>query len=104
MHSVIDNIIIKSKRPKKSERIVLNPDYTMLLHPDVSDTMSKKICDAINNLYMSDLDFQKDHEEFKYGLIRRECKLIKAEDVYAKAKTYFHPDTPDKFMEALFSR
>ena len=76
----------------------------MLLHPDVSESMSIKICDAINNLYLIDLDFQKDHEEFKYGLIRRECKLIKSEHVYAKAKTYFQPETPYRFMEALFSR
>ena len=76
----------------------------MLLHPDVSENMSIKICNAISNLYLSDLDFQKDHEEFKYGVIRRECKLVQTENIYAKAKTYFQPETPDRFMEALFSR
>ena len=29
---------------------------------------------------------------------------MKPEDVYAKALTYFKPKTPDRFMEALFSR
>jgi hypothetical protein len=29
---------------------------------------------------------------------------LKPEDVYAKALTFFRPGTPDRFMEALFSR
>ena len=29
---------------------------------------------------------------------------MKPEDFYAKALTYFKPKTPDRFMEALFSR
>ena len=29
---------------------------------------------------------------------------MKPEDVYAKVLTYFKPKTPDRFMEALFSR
>ena len=54
---MVEYAIQKAKRVKKSERITLNPDCTILLKSDLSDTMSKKLCDAIDNLIMTDPDF-----------------------------------------------
>ena len=59
---MVDFAIQRAKRVKKSERITLNPDCTILLQPDLSDTMSKKLCDAIDNLIMTDPDFSTDLE------------------------------------------
>jgi hypothetical protein len=62
MITAIDFVVEKVKRVKKSEKTALNPDCTILLKSDISETMSIKLSELIENLLLSDPVFKKEHE------------------------------------------
>jgi hypothetical protein len=54
MITAIDFVVEKVKRVKKSEKTALNPDCTILLKSDISEAMSIKLSELIQNFLLTD--------------------------------------------------